>query len=437
MHNIICKISFISAAIILFSCSSNQTKNNTDEQTNTGTASSFYQAAEYAPMDAVWLIWPKVEHKSGYINEAVTKQIIESLIPSVKIKLVVANDSMKQVAKKMLADSLFSKGYVELMNFNYNEFWARDFGPAFLINNKGEKAMADFMFNDWGYSDTADAYARTDEKLDENIAAYYQLPIISTNLVTEGGDHEVNGKGTIILCDTVEMLRNPSLTKEQIENEYRKVLGVKKFIWLRQGVRDDDKSTNGTIDGPGNKKYYTVLTTNGHVDEYARFINDSTIMLATVDSADRNSPIEIETGKRMDENYEILKNATDQDGKPLHIIRMPMPYLVTSTMQPGDGVYDVLSTFTFRDGSVFPKGKPINVVAAASYCNFLIANDKVLVAKYCKPGMDKKILLRDIQAQQILQAAFPGKKIIAIDALAINFGGGGMHCITINEPKAK
>ena len=438
MQSIIKKYPPVLFIVFLFGCSSSPSKEKNISENNVDSIqSAFHQAPEYAPMDAVWLIWPKVQHKKGLQNEQVTKSIIEALVPAVKIKLVVANDSLKQVALKIIPDSLFKNGSVELLTFNYNEFWARDFGPAFLINNKGEKAMADFMFNDWSYSDTSDAYAITDEKLDENIAAYYKLPVISTSLVTEGGDHEVNGKGSMILCETVEKQRNPTLTKEQIEEQYKKVLGIQNFIWMKQGVRDDDKSTNGPIDGPGNKKYYTVLTTNGHVDEYARFVNDSTIMLASVDAASRTNPLELETGKRMDVNYEILKNATDPDGKHFTIIRMHMPYPVLSTMQPGDGVYDILSNYIYADGTVFPKGKQINVVAAASYCNFLIANDRVLVAKYYKPGMDNKIKIRDEEAQQILQKTFPNKKIIAIDALAVNFGGGGMHCITINEPGGK
>lgn len=426
----------IVASNFLFSCSSSPKEKNNEEQNATIT-SSFHQAPEYAPMEAVWLIWPKVEHKKGLVNKAVTKSIIQALVPSVKIKLIVGNDSLKNVAKTMLPDSLFTKGYVELFNFDYNEFWARDFGPAFLINDNGEKAMADFMFNDWGYSDTADAYARKDEKLDENIAAYYKIPVLSTNIVCEGGDHDVNSEGVMILCETVEKQRNPSMSLQQIEDEYKRVLGVKKFLWMKEGVRDDDMSTYGAIAGPGNKKYYTVLTTGGHIDEYARFVNDSTIILAWVDSADRTSPVEVATGKRMEINYEILKNAVNADGRHFNIIKMPMPYLVTGTMQPGDGVYDVLSTFTYKDGLSFPEGKQINVVAAASYCNFLIANDKVLVAKYYKPGMDIKIKNRDEEAVHILQNAFPGKTVVPIDALAVNFGGGGMHCITINEPKGK
>lgn len=185
------------------------------------------------------------------------------------------------------------------------------------------------------------------------------------------------------------------------------------------------------------RNIYTTLTTNGHVDEFARFVNDSTILLAWVNQNERKSEVEIETGKRMEVNYEILKNTTDQQGKRFKIVKVPMPYPVVSTMKPGDGVYDILETLTYSDGSIFPQGKTIDVIAAASYLNFLIANECVLMAKYWNPGLPDIIRKRDEEALRIIEQAFPGKKIIPINTLAVNLGGGGMHCITINEPKTQ
>lgn len=431
MKNTIILLLLSVAFLAVDGCQGPEKKSGTDiKQSN-----QWYQAAEYAPMKAVWLLFPQVTHKKSIAIPNVTLSSIEALVPSVHVNLVVPNDSLQQIALSLIPDSLIKNGSVSILRFPYAEFWARDMGPAFLVNDKGEKAIADFMFNNWGYNDTTDARARIDEKLDEKIAAFYHLPLVSTNVVSEGGDHEVNGKGTLLLAESVERTRNPNMTATEIENEFKRVLGVSTIIWLKQGVRDDDHSFLGAIDGPDNKKYYTVLTTNGHVDEYARFVNDSTIVLAWVDSADRNSPVEIETGKRMEVNYSILTNSKDQNGAHFKILKMPMPYPVTNTLQPGDGVYDVLSTFTYSDGSTFPNGKKIDVIAAASYLNFLIANDRVLMAKYWKPGMSLLIKERDEEAQGILQKAFPDKKIIALDALAVNLGGGGIHCITMNEPK--
>ncbi len=280
---------------------------------------SFRQAAEFEQMDAIWLLYPQITHKNGFSNEAAEAAIIKALVPSVKIKWIVPNDSIRELAIKLIPDSLIKNGLVTFFIFPYSQFWARDMGPAFLINDNGEKGIADFNFNIWGYADTTDAMAGLDEKLDERIAAYYKLPLISTNMVSEGGDHEVNGKGTLIVCEAVEKQRNPNMTLQQMETELKRVLGVEKVIWLQQGVRDDDETFLGPVTGPGNKPYYTTTTTNGHVDEYARFVNDSTILLAWIDSADRKNDIERMTGERMAVNYQILKNAAGQDGKPFHI----------------------------------------------------------------------------------------------------------------------
>mgnify|MGYP001788154184 CR=1 FL=1 len=397
---------------------------------------AFRQAAEYEPTEAVWLLYPQVTHKKSESINEVTLEIIQALAPYTKIKFVVPNDSVAVLAKKLIPENLLKNNNVSILKFPYREFWARDFGPSFLINENGEKAMADFMFNTWGYNDTSDVEAKIDEKLDEAIANYYKIPIISTNIVSEGGDHELNSKGTLLLVEAVEKHRNPGQTLNEITDEFKRVLGVTKVIWLKQGVRDDDNSTLGKIEGPNKKMFYTVLTTNGHVDEFARFVNDSTILLAWVKPEERSSAVEIESAKRMEVNYNILKNANDQNGKSFKIIKVPMPFPVLNTLQPGDGVYDILSQLTYRDGSKFPKGKPVDVIAAASYLNFLIANKVVLMAKYWKPNLPLEIKKRDEEAFNIIQNAFPDKKVIAINTLAVNLGGGGIHCITINEPQA-
>ena len=397
-------------------------------------AAQYRQHAEFEHTSAVWMLYPQITHKRGFSNTAVQLQMINALAGSVKIKYVVPNDSIENLVRKWMPAALLSNGTITILQFPYLEFWARDMGPLFVTNANGDKAIADFMFNQWGYSDTADAASHINEKLDEHVAAYYRLPVISTNVVSEGGDREVNGKGVLLVVEAVEKQRNPNMSLQQMEDGYKKLLGVTKIIWLKQGVRDDDLSFLQPIDGPGNKKYYTMLTTGGHVDEFARFVNDSTILFAWIDPADRTNDIEKQTGERMEINYSILQNATDANGKHFHIIKMPMPYVVTTTLSPGDSVYAQLRDIQTAAGIAFSDGEKINCVAAASYLNFLIANDVVLVGKYWHKGLSKKIKQRDAQAVQILQQAFPGKKIIAIDALAVNYGGGGMHCITMNEP---
>ena len=136
----------------------------------------------------------------------------------------------------------------------------------------------------------------------------------------------------------------------------------------------------------------------------------------------------------MDVNLNILENARNADGNPFLIKRMPLPKPVITTMEPGDPVYDYLSTLNYRDGSTFPEGQPIKVIAAASYLNFIITNKCIIAQKYGNNDPDNPNFERDLNAEAILKELFPGRKVVFIDALAINLGGGGLHCISMQQP---
>ena len=119
-------------------------------------------------------------------------------------------------------------------------------------------------------------HAMMEEQVDRLIARELNIEIIRSSLISEGGNHEFNGKGTMLLTEAVEMHRNPHLTRLEIENEFKRVFNLKKIIWLPEGVADDELSFRGTLPG----KVFTVITTGGHIDEYARFVDSSTILLA-------------------------------------------------------------------------------------------------------------------------------------------------------------
>ena len=219
------------------------------------------------------------------------------------------------------------------------------------------------------------------------------------------------------------------MTKQEIEAEFKRLLGVKKIIWLKKGVVEDDHTFLGPITSSDGSKAYTVITTNGHV-------NDSTILFAQVDKNDLSDPIAQENYKRMEENFKILCQATDQDGKPFRIVRMLLPKTTFTTLSPGDNVYEYIKTLDYKDGSKFPDGEKIKVIAALSYLNFLITN-KVIIGQRCwREGMPIELKLQDKIAEQILQSVFPNRKVVMIDAFAINLGGGGVHCISMQQPKS-
>ena len=265
-----------------------------------------------------------------------------------------------------------------------------------------------------------------DEKLDEKIAASLKMPIYSSKLIAEGGDNEINSKGVLMLTESVQFLRNPQLTKKQIEEEYRKTLGATSFIWFKKGLRDDDFTLHGPLVTKQGDSLFTCLTTNGHVDEYARFANDSTILMAFGDVLSENR-IEKETATRLAENLTILKRSRNADGKPFYIIFLPLVPPQISEMKKGDGTYDILQSMTFKNDIKYGfRDKPEKMIAAASYLNFVIINKLVLVPFY---GLET-----DEKAMVAFKKAFPDKKIVPINPLALHWGGGGMHCITQNEP---
>ncbi|RAJ12573.1 agmatine deiminase family protein [Arenibacter echinorum] len=392
------------------------------------------QPAEFEPQEAIWLIWPSTDHKEGESVEQVSLAIVESLLGNIDIVITCKDKELLAHAKDTLKKYFGELPKLKLLEFPSIEIWARDMGPIFVETDQNTLAIADFNFNSWGYSDTLNIDTKTEELYDERVAKRFNLPVISSAMISEGGNREVNGRGTLITTEAVEMDRNPHMTKAEMESEYKRLLGVKKIIWLKQGLVEDDHTFLGPITTLDGQNAYTVVTTNGHVDEFARFVNDSTILMAKVDSVEFNDPIAWENHKRMEENYKILSGATDQDGNPFTIIRMPLPGTIFSTMSPGDYVYEYIKTLDYTNGSTFPNGEPIKVMAALSYLNFIITN-KVVIGQRCwREGMSNELKLKDENAAQILQSVFPDRKIVMIDALAVNLGGGGIHCISMHQP---
>lgn len=421
---------FLLISIFLFSfCACKNEK-----KTPTSEAISYHLPAEFEPQEAVWIAFPNIEHRVGFSNQKAVAQIIANLLPYTPVNFIVSSDSALQVFKPNLPDSIWKNPSLKIFKTYYAGFWMRDNGPQTIKASNGEKIMLDLNFNAWGYSDTLTE--KTDEMLDVNIANQLKMKVLHTSMIHEGGNTEVNGKGTLIVVEAVEKQRNPNMSIAQMESEFKRLMGVKKIIWLKKGVYEDDFSFESPINVANGAKAYTVLTTGGHIDEFCRFVNENTLLLADIDAEDvKNDPVAAENKRRLDVNYEILKNATDQDGKPFSIVRMPSPITQVATLTPKDGSYQLLSELKYSNNHVFPKGKNIKGIIASSYLNFLISNGVVLAQKYYtgKNGLEFK--RRDEQALSVLQSVFPDKKIVFLDNAAVNWGGGGIHCITMQQTK--
>ncbi|MCB2226473.1 MAG: agmatine deiminase family protein [Desulfarculaceae bacterium] len=400
-------------------------------------ASSYRFPAEFEKQQAVWLGWLSKEYIRGYPTDPVLLKMTRELAARLKVVVCVPSEAQKKHVQTLLA-----KGKVNLANVSYFTipftmlYW-RDFGPIFLKDGAGQKMVADFNFNCWGYFPLHDTQARMMERIDRTVAKALKLPSRMTRLVSEGGDREFNGKGTLLVTEACEFQRNPNLSREDIEAELKDTLGVSNIIWLKQGTVDDDPYNTSTLPRPGGKGVaYRSAAANNHMDEYCRFVGPRTILLAEVSQKEAaQGPVEAENRRRMEENFAILQKARDQDGQPFEIVRIPMPHTLYFTAQPDDEAYFGLSSYPkYENGTAFPIGNPVTIIPAQSYCNFLISNGVVLAQKYWREGLPQTVKERDQEALKILQGLFPDRKVVAINTLAINFGGGGIHCTTQQEP---
>lgn len=394
------------------------------------------QAAEFEDQAATWIVWPTIDHKQGMSNKRVVHDIVKNIIEAGQVVNIVVSDTTyyAEVVEEMQQyDAPELINIFEIPNF---EWWVRDIGPSFVETADGGRAVVNFRFNAWGYADSDDPEIQIDADFARNFASTFDIPVLESSMISEGGNREVNGKGTLMLTASTEENRNPNLSRFQMEVEFRRLLGVTNVIWLEEGLYEDDHTFMGPLTLSDGSKAYTVITTHGHVDEFARFVNENTILLAKVAEEDllEGDPVAIENHRRLEVNFEILRKALDQDGKPFEIIRVPLNKLQIHTMQPGDYVYDYISTLEYINDHQFPFGEPVQVIAAASYLNFTITPGVILGQKYGQEN-DPVSMARDQEVKQILESVFPGRKIAMIDAIPVNLGGGGLHCVTIHEPK--
>lgn len=405
--------------------------------------------AEFEPQESVWMGWPTYENKAGWSVEELHVQIWAALAPTVYLDIAVNpdnsekgyvyEDQIKRI-KELMAKYGVPEAKVRFHKIAHDDVWWRDMGPIFVVNAKNQLEIADFSFNGWGYEANNSEYSLAEEKIDEKVAQETKLKINSSSMISEGGNREFNGKGTMIVVEKVEKQRNPKMSKAQMEAEYKRLLGVTNVIWLPYGRYDDDLTFKSKLPNEkGVKEIYTVITTGGHIDEHTRFANPTTILYTSISAEEaKKDPIAAENKRRMDANLAVLKQAKDQDGKAFQLVPMPSAPAILETLKPGDGVYDYLaSNDSINLQNPLPKDQPIKVILASSYLNFLISNKVVVAQKFWKPGAPEAWKKLDEKALTILKATFPERKVVALDPRAINIGGGGIHCNTQQKPLLK
>lgn len=408
----------------------------------------FRYAGEFERQEAVLICWADVPCSAeGYDVHEVFVQVIKHIMPEAEVYINCGVEGSLARCKHVLEKNGIDIDRIHFTQFADELHWARDYGPDILVDNCGNKRLINFNFNSYGMRDPQDPVAAMAQRIAPHMAVELGCTdILESPLITEGGDKEFNGAGICMAIEATEVRkRNPSYTREQVEEEYKRLFHLEKVIWIPEASYDDEDIFEGPLDVVEGKPVYRSLSANGHIDEICRFVDENTILLAEVTEEEaRRLPSARITKERLDRAYEILSKETDSSGRPFRIVRIPVPEPIYLTAKPGDYIYESWQIFKAEipegegldDGSPFPEGE-IRMQPALSYCNFLILNGIVLGQKYWREGLPESVREKDMCAQRVLETVFPDRKVVMIHAAALNILGGGIHCITKNIPWGK
>lgn len=268
---------------------------------------------------------------------------------------------------------LATGGRVDVVEMALDDSWARDFGPTFLTGNQGRLAGVQWVFNAWGLK--YHPYTN-DESFARRVVEATGGTLYAAPLTCEGGALHTDGQGTVITTEQclLNPNRNPGLSRADVEDMLRLYVGARRTIWLGDGFADDE--------------------TDGHVDNIACFAAPGRVILGI---PARSHP----DFAAVQEAQHRLRSARDAEGRSLEVVELPQPRKLRQSWS----------------------GRPL----AASYVNFYLVNGAVIM-----PSFDDK---NDEPARTILAQCFEDRDIMQIDALDIVQGGGGIHCITQQEPE--
>jgi agmatine deiminase len=357
--------------------------------------------AEWEPHASTWLAWP--HYRGDWPGKFepipwVYAEIIRHLGRHERIDLIVNNAASAKHARGILdkADALTKS--VRFHRWPTNRVWTRDSGCTFVLCGAGAMARkkrkaqvgdiapktglsaVTWRFNAWAKYSNYQHDAKIGNRMAKAANASTIRPVQGeSRVVLEGGSIDVNGCGSLITTEECLLSRtqqrNPGMSRADYEKLFSDRLGVTNVIWLGSGITGDD--------------------THGHVDDITRFVAPRTVVTAA-----ESDPRDPNYGP-LRENIRRLRTATDQDGKPLSIVELPMPGPV-----------------------VFEKRR-----LPASYANFYIANGIVLVPVFNDPN--------DRVALNILASQFPDREVVGIYSGDLIWGFGAMHCMTQQQPAVK
>jgi agmatine deiminase len=336
--------------------------------------------AEWARHAATWIAWPhNAEDWPGKFQPIpwVYSEIVRHLSRVEDVNILVNDLPAEKRATQLLKRAGANMARLHFHHWATDRVWLRDSGPIFVKNVEGMMAITNWKFNAWAKYDNW----RRDDQIPQHTAKLYDMPefrpvVGEHRLVLEGGSIDTNGAG--ILLTTEECLlsevqqRNPGVSREQLEAAFAEYLGIEKVLWMHRGCAGDD--------------------THGHIDDVTRFVGENAILTAVEqNTADENH-------LPLAENLDRLKSARSLTGEEFQIRELPMPNPV------------------IFEGQRLP----------ASYANFYIANELVLVPTFND--------CHDRLALNIIAECFPEREVIGIHAVDLVWGLGTLHCMTQQEP---
>ncbi|MFJ7272454.1 agmatine/peptidylarginine deiminase [Streptomyces sp. NPDC099050] len=311
-------------------------------------------------LDAVWM------EDLRYVREDIAR--IARAVGGYEEVIMMARPEQVAAAQKACGSE------VEVIPLAVDDMWARDTVPVFV--EEGDKLVGvDFNFNGWGNKQEH----KNDGRVGRLLLQKYGIPRVQAPLVAEGGSFETDGEGTLLITESsiVNDNRNRGKSRDQIEAELKRTLGVETVVWLA-GVRGQD-------------------ITDAHVDSLVRFTAPGVVLL---DRAHPNTPKD-SWSRSADQAKAVLSKATDARGRKFEIIDLPQPDLDKITGEGDDFV--------------------------STYANFYVANDSVFMPKFGDRQADDR-------ARGILQEHFPKRDVVPVAIDTIASGGGGIHCSTHDQP---
>lgn len=331
--------------------------------------------AEWEQQDGVLIAWPHPESDWASCLDAVEPVFAELAhqISREETVVIIGPDPERIRTCVQMAGAAMDR--VRICQLRTNDTWTRDFGPI-TVEDAGVLRLLDFGFNGWGLKFPAD-HDNCVSRLLHKSGSFGVTPLETVGLILEGGSIESDGAGTLLTTSEclLNMNRNPHLSRVQVASFLASSLGIDRVLWLEHGfVAGDD--------------------TDSHIDTLARFCPNNTIIHLTCDNP-------------LDEHYSELRLMRQQleefrtrDGRPYRLLELPLPA---------------------------PKLDREDRRLPATYANFLIINNAVLVPTYRDP--------RDEFALSQVAAAFPDRRVVGIDCLPLISQNGSLHCITMQIPK--